>query len=443
MDLSCGTRYELYGVARNSVGWSEESKSLVTSTRGAKPRPPRLDDHRNLLAVDGTSLTLDLRGWEDEGCPIVAFSAEYKLRDGQSSWILGGLGWEGEGGERRGVSRVDGLGVVLPKKPVGPPFVVENLASGKEYLVRLTAFTEAGDTEETVSVLTSPRGGVIRGRGSQTSNGDGGFGGGDWGNVRVLAPIIASVFATVVSLASILFCWKHGNERHSIKTRAELFRIRMLNYTGGGCKRRSEGSPPSQGASVKKYSTASRDHQFEYEDEISPYATFPIVPCPAHSYRKNLAVASSQGPGVIGNEYKLTLHSVRASMKDPDSSDSDDSRYIYEAPVQGKETGVDETRRRTPDETAEEQQQRRRTTVIEARGVQQSQGIMGACARALRIARPVSHEECGPSPLEHERRKWTSPGVPGLALGMDSRHSEVTPPIDPVFAVKGTTQRYC
>ena len=56
----------------------------------------------------------------------------------------------------------DGLGAVHPKKPVGPPFVVEDLVSGKEYLLRLTAFTEAGNTVETISILTSPHGSFLQ-----------------------------------------------------------------------------------------------------------------------------------------------------------------------------------------------------------------------------------------------------------------------------------------
>ena len=55
-----------------------------------------------------------------------------------------------------------------------------------------------------------------------------GWGGGDWGNVRVMAPVVASVVACVVSVASILFCWKRGKNGASFRLWVSLLYMNAL-----------------------------------------------------------------------------------------------------------------------------------------------------------------------------------------------------------------------
>ena len=72
-------------MAFNSVGSGEPSAILVAKTDGGKPGRPA---HAEFLESNTTSVTLLLKSWNNNGCPITSFSIEYR-EGNQEEWITG------------------------------------------------------------------------------------------------------------------------------------------------------------------------------------------------------------------------------------------------------------------------------------------------------------------------------------------------------------------
>ena len=73
--LQCGTPYELYMSAWNVIGSGKPSAIIKSRTKGLKPQT--LAQHE-LIVVNNTVITLQLRKWKDGGCPIRSFAIYYK-----------------------------------------------------------------------------------------------------------------------------------------------------------------------------------------------------------------------------------------------------------------------------------------------------------------------------------------------------------------------------
>ncbi|XP_025834469.1 Down syndrome cell adhesion molecule-like protein Dscam2 isoform X32 [Agrilus planipennis] len=82
-NLLCGTRYQLYVTAYNSIGTGDPSDILNTRTRGDKPIIPTAD---KFIEVSSNSITLHLSAWSDGGCPMLYFVIEHKKKT-SSEWI--------------------------------------------------------------------------------------------------------------------------------------------------------------------------------------------------------------------------------------------------------------------------------------------------------------------------------------------------------------------
>lgn len=87
--LDCGTSYEFYMTAHNSVGKSEPSSPVVGSTLGSSPVSPKSSD---LLAkVYATECVLNLSTWRTNECPIKEFAVRIRVKSEsafKSEWIL-------------------------------------------------------------------------------------------------------------------------------------------------------------------------------------------------------------------------------------------------------------------------------------------------------------------------------------------------------------------
>ncbi|XP_049823713.1 Down syndrome cell adhesion molecule-like protein Dscam2 isoform X9 [Aethina tumida] len=81
--LVCGTRYQVYVTAYNSIGTGDPSDNLNPRTRGDKPIVPSAD---KFIEVSSNSITLHLSAWSDGGCPMLYFVIEHKKRI-NSEWI--------------------------------------------------------------------------------------------------------------------------------------------------------------------------------------------------------------------------------------------------------------------------------------------------------------------------------------------------------------------
>uniref|UniRef100_T1JI03 Fibronectin type-III domain-containing protein n=1 Tax=Strigamia maritima TaxID=126957 RepID=T1JI03_STRMM len=130
-NLLCGTKYNIFVEAYNKIGLSEPCETIITFTEGMAPtRPPK-----DRLIDEGIgSITLHLDSWTTNGCPILYFTVEYKIRD-TDEWI------SVEGGAKN-----------TDKKN----FLLDELDAETWYNVRMKAYTSAGITEGiyTVGTLT-------------------------------------------------------------------------------------------------------------------------------------------------------------------------------------------------------------------------------------------------------------------------------------------------
>ena len=71
----CGTEYEVYMLAVNSLGAGKHSEIVKRTTLGSLPAGP---DHTDLLALNTTWIGLNLHTWSDGNCPISSFVIEYR-----------------------------------------------------------------------------------------------------------------------------------------------------------------------------------------------------------------------------------------------------------------------------------------------------------------------------------------------------------------------------
>lgn len=75
--LECGSYYELYMTTRNSVGKSEPSNVVETSTMGEPPVAPA--NKNNLFTRIGINdVILNLASWSSGGCPLTHMSIRYR-----------------------------------------------------------------------------------------------------------------------------------------------------------------------------------------------------------------------------------------------------------------------------------------------------------------------------------------------------------------------------
>ena len=76
LQFRCGTEYELYMLAVNSLGPGKASPIIRSKTSGTLPSGPADTD---LLALNNTWVGLNLKTWSNGHCPISSFVIEYRL----------------------------------------------------------------------------------------------------------------------------------------------------------------------------------------------------------------------------------------------------------------------------------------------------------------------------------------------------------------------------
>lgn len=81
--LLCGTRYQVYVTAYNSIGTGDPSDNLNLRTRGEKPIVPSAE---KFIEVSSISIILHLSAWSDGGCPMLHFVIEHKKKT-STEWI--------------------------------------------------------------------------------------------------------------------------------------------------------------------------------------------------------------------------------------------------------------------------------------------------------------------------------------------------------------------
>ncbi|CAG2162134.1 unnamed protein product [Oppiella nova] len=127
--LKCGTRYQYYIIAFNSVGKSDASSIVSAKTDGASPVAP---DKHSLLSVNTTTATIFLDAFHDGGCPVNMFEVMYKLAKSRK-WIS-----------------LSNRAFTDQKQ-----IVLSDLMPSTSYDIKITAFNEAGSTEAQYSFTTT------------------------------------------------------------------------------------------------------------------------------------------------------------------------------------------------------------------------------------------------------------------------------------------------
>ncbi|XP_054712901.1 cell adhesion molecule Dscam2-like [Uloborus diversus] len=130
-NVRCGTRYQMYLTAANSLGTGEPSRSVTTRTKGAAPIPA---PQESFITLNSTFVILHLDGWSSGGCPIKFFNVQYK-HTYQGQWTA--------------------VPESIPS--TRERTILGQLIPDREYDVKVTAHTEAGVTQGEYKFRTLPR----------------------------------------------------------------------------------------------------------------------------------------------------------------------------------------------------------------------------------------------------------------------------------------------
>ncbi|CAN8027485.1 unnamed protein product [Ixodes persulcatus] len=122
-NLICGNRYQVTITAFNAAGRGIPSELVNAETTGRGPIPPQ-DKSWSVLMANSSSISVNLDGWSDGGCPITFFVVQYKPHM-QPDWVL--------------LSN----NIRMAQSPVTIP----DLAPGTWYDVMVSAYNDAGATE--------------------------------------------------------------------------------------------------------------------------------------------------------------------------------------------------------------------------------------------------------------------------------------------------------
>ncbi|XP_063822595.1 cell adhesion molecule Dscam1 isoform X1 [Ostrinia nubilalis] len=187
-NLVCGTRYQLYVTAYNSIGTGEASDMVGARTRGSKPPVPRAAD---FIEVASTSVTLHFKQWLDGGCSMSHFVVENKKK--------GAVEWNQISNNVKPASN----------------FVVLDLEPATWYVLRITAHNNAGFNvaEYEVATLTVTGGTIAPARE---------VGGGSLtteqtlkiilSHLNLIVPVVAAIL--VIIIAIVVVCVVRGARDH-------------------------------------------------------------------------------------------------------------------------------------------------------------------------------------------------------------------------------------
>uniref|UniRef100_A0A182WFX7 Down syndrome cell adhesion molecule n=1 Tax=Anopheles minimus TaxID=112268 RepID=A0A182WFX7_9DIPT len=177
--LYCGSRYQVYATAYNTIGAGEPSDILNTRTKGSKPLLP---EKSRFIEVSSNSITLHLPAWKDGGCRMSHFVVEHKKKD-----------------------QIDWNQISNNVKP-GGNFVVLDLEPATWYNLRVTAHNNAGFTvaEYEFATLTITGGTVAPSFGSVQPGTIYPPWIPHWIDLNVMVPLIATVI--VVAVGVLVVC---------------------------------------------------------------------------------------------------------------------------------------------------------------------------------------------------------------------------------------------
>ncbi|XP_021925400.1 Down syndrome cell adhesion molecule-like protein Dscam2 isoform X4 [Zootermopsis nevadensis] len=254
--LSCGTEYQLKLMAYNSVGSGSPSPTLTSRTDGAEPLKP---SYSEFLESNPSNVTLHLKTWADNGCPITSFSIEYR-ETVQEDWLTVGSNVQNK-----------------------DSFTIAGLWPGMRYMLRVTATNSAGTTVAEYTVTTLPLIGGTLGPELVLVESDQAVPA--YLDVAVLLPLTISLLALVALSAGVYICLRrkpnqgpdhesdgglglgHGRGDAGHDTQAMVALDNKQNLA----------QREQYYAAVQKgIATHTVERVPEYAEDISPYATFHV-----------------------------------------------------------------------------------------------------------------------------------------------------------------------
>ncbi|XP_050081291.1 cell adhesion molecule Dscam2 isoform X42 [Anopheles maculipalpis] len=183
--LYCGSRYQVYATAYNTIGAGEPSDILNTRTKGSKPLLP---EKSRFIEVSSNSITLHLPAWKDGGCRMSHFVVEHKKKD-----------------------QIDWNQISNNVKP-GGNFVVLDLEPATWYNLRVTAHNNAGFTvaEYEFATLTMTGGTIAPTRDIPELTAE------DTiriilSNLNLVVPVVAALLVIIIAIIVICILRSKGN----------------------------------------------------------------------------------------------------------------------------------------------------------------------------------------------------------------------------------------
>ncbi|XP_058830704.1 cell adhesion molecule Dscam2 isoform X49 [Topomyia yanbarensis] len=184
-NLYCGSRYQVYSTAYNTIGAGEPSDILNTRTKGSKPLLP---EKSRFIEVSSNSITLHLPAWKDGGCRMSHFVVEHKKKD-----------------------QIDWNQISNNVKP-GGNFVVLDLEPATWYNLRVTAHNNAGFTvaEYEFATLTITGGTIAPTRDIPELTAE------DTiriilSNLNLVVPVVAALLVIIIAIIVICVLRNKGN----------------------------------------------------------------------------------------------------------------------------------------------------------------------------------------------------------------------------------------
>ncbi|GBM47614.1 Down syndrome cell adhesion molecule-like protein Dscam2 [Araneus ventricosus] len=178
--LKCGSRYQLYMTASNSLGTGEPSSPVFARTQGAAPMSPQ---ESVFLHPNATSVTLHLSAWKNGGCPITHFVVQHRPKY-QSQWITA-------------TEKLD-----MPREV----YTIRHLSPDRDYVIMVTAHSEAGLTQGEYGVRTLSASAIAFGKRETGLP--------FYKNVALVVPVVVSSLVILVLLFAIVVCFrKHSQDR--------------------------------------------------------------------------------------------------------------------------------------------------------------------------------------------------------------------------------------
>ncbi|CAL1281786.1 unnamed protein product [Larinioides sclopetarius] len=204
-NLRCGNRYRLYMTASNSLGTGEPSEAVSARTKGAAPMSPQ---ESVFVQPNSSSVTLNLGAWQSGGCPIRHFAVRYHPKY-QNQWTTV-------------TDKLD-----MPRDT----YVVRHLSPDREYVVMVTAHSEAGLTQGEYSFRTLPasQAGAPSSPAFGKRETDLPF----YRNVALIIPVVVSSLVLVMVIFIVAVCLrKHSQDRREFEMRKPCGDSLMMSDLG-------------------------------------------------------------------------------------------------------------------------------------------------------------------------------------------------------------------